>query len=101
MRDSVALLMAAVSSPSITFLRLSISRSTLPLVSASTLSASSLRLLEVMWIMESALLRASTSSLRFLSSSACTSASFFIRSISASERPDEAVMRIDCSLPVP
>ena len=43
---------------------------------------------------------ASTSALRFLSSSACASASLTIFWMSASERPPDAWMRICCSLPV-
>ncbi len=48
----------------------------------------------------SALLRTSINSLRFLSSSACSSASFFMRSISWSFRPEEAVMVIFWLRPV-
>ena len=97
----MAALIAAVSSPSMAFLTFSISRSTLDLVSASTLSPRSFSDFSEACTRPSALLRASTSSLRFLSSSACSSASCFIFSISSSERPEDAVIRIDCSLLVP
>jgi len=46
-------------------------------------------------------LRFSTSSLRFLSSSACASASFIMRWTSSFERPLDEVMVIFCSRPVP
>ena len=46
-------------------------------------------------------LRKSTSSLRFLSASALASASFTIRSISSSDKPEEDLIVIACSLPVP
>src|SRR2546430_2267714 len=55
----------------------------------------------VEWISASAWFFASTCAFRFLSSSACASASFTIFSMSLSERPPEAWMRICCSLPVP
>ena len=50
--------------------------------------------------MESALLMVSIRSFSFLSASALAVASSFIRLMSASERPEEASIRMDCSLPV-
>ena len=75
----------------------------MPMVSLSsspTLSANSSKLFSVEWMRASAWFLASTSSARLRSSSAWDSASFTICSISSSESPPEAWMRIECSLPV-
>jgi hypothetical protein len=44
------------------------------------------------------LLRASIASRRFLSSASCSAASFTMRWISASDRPEDAVMVMCCAL---
>src|SRR4051794_37071502 len=69
--------------------------------SAGILSPFSARNFSVWYCSDSARLRVSASSRRFLSSSACASASFIIRSMSSLGRAEPPVMVIDCSLPVP
>ena len=71
------------------------------LVASSTLSPMSRSDFSVLYSMFSALFLTSATSRAFLSSSACASASFIIRSMSCSLRPLDAVMVIFCSLPVP
>ena len=71
------------------------------LSSAETLSSFSLSIFSVLYAMLSAMFLASTASRRFLSSSACSSASDTMLLISSSERPLELVMVIACSLLVP
>src|SRR5690606_25407998 len=67
---------------------------------ASTLSPASDSVLRVAWIRPSAVLRADTSCSNFLSSAALASASLIIRWISSSDRPLEALITMDCCLPV-
>ena len=71
------------------------------LSSFDNLSFNSSNVFWVVFANASPLFLISTFSLRFLSSSACSSASFFIFSISESDNFVEPVMLIDCSLPVP
>ena len=83
-----------------TALRSEIADSTLARSSPGTLSPRSLSDCSTPCSVESALLRVSTSSRNFLSSSACASASRTMRLISSSERPEDALMTMRCSLPV-
>src|SRR5215218_6270706 len=98
---SCAVLMASMSEPP-SALRRSVSASpSSSFFSAGILSPFSARNFSVWYCRDSARLRVSASSRRFLSSSACASASFIIRSMSSLGRAEPPVMVIDCSLPVP
>src|SRR5215218_1505290 len=70
-------------------------------LSAGIFSPFSARNFSVWYCSDSARLRVSASSRRFLSSSACASASRIMRSMSSLGRAEPPVMVIDCSLPVP
>ncbi len=67
---------------------------------ASTLSPCSFRVFSVVYARESARFFASTCACRRLSSDSCSSASRIIRLMSSSLKPDELVIRMDCSFPV-
>src|SRR3954468_5112303 len=98
---SCAALIAAMSDPP-RALRSSVSASpSSSFLSAGIFSPFSARNFSVWYCSDSARLRVSASSRRFLSSSACASASFIIRSMSSLGRAEPPVMVIDCSLPVP
>ena len=91
---------ASRSSPSFTFFNSSKSDSIFFLSSLDILSPCSFTFFSVWWINPSAWFLASINSLFFLSASAFSSASLIIFSISLSDNPPEAWMRICCSLPV-
>src|SRR5688572_29077280 len=98
---SWARLMASMSEPP-SALRSSVSASpSSSFFSAGILSPFSARNFSVWYCSDSARLRVSASSRRFLSSSACASASFIIRSMSSLGSAEPPVIVIDCSLPVP
>ena len=90
--------MASASSPSFTALRSASAVSMAALSAGLTLSPNSATDFSVEWIRLSAWLRASTVALRFLSSAALASASRTMASMSESDRPPLAWMRIECSL---
>src|SRR5262245_27208414 len=99
-----ALVLAVIASASVPFKASLRSASAFSIARRSpspTLAPCSASAFSVVCTSASAWFLASTSALRFLSSSACDSASLTMRWMSASDRPPEAWMRICCSLPVP
>src|SRR5215218_7103415 len=100
-RRSVFARMSSVSSDSSTPRTSLIASSISRLEASSSCSPRSLTCFSAWYAAFSALLRASASSRRRLSSSACDSASDTMRLISSSESPEPALISIFCSLPVP
>src|SRR5918993_410096 len=98
---SCAVLMASMSEPPSAERRSVNASPSSSFFSAGILSPFSARNFSVWYCSDSARLRVSASSRRRLSSSACASASFIIRSMSSLGRAEPPVMVIDCSLPVP
>src|SRR6266851_2229820 len=101
LNSSICLLRALVSEPLAALFSASSFVLTSVLRSSGILSALSLMIFSAWWIMWSAWLRTSTSSLFARSSDECSSASLTIRSTSSLARVEEAVMVTDCSRPVP
>src|SRR3954454_18858083 len=100
-RRSVRAWMSAASSE-VSDSRTSLMAASISLLEASSMfSSRSLTWRSAWYAAFSAALRASASSRRRLSSSACDSASDTMRLISSSDRPEPALISIFCSLPVP